>query len=125
MASREELLNSIHSDMKLARGFFMKVYGYELTWPGFAEIAIEKLEGAGCSKAREYYQNFVDEYEGKQEEKMCDVAHWYRRRIDGWKGDDKVWKRQQEVEQKKEHLQQKSDKELLISLQKLKAEGIL
>lgn len=40
MASREGLLQSIQPDMKLDRAFFLKVYGYEITWPGFEETAI-------------------------------------------------------------------------------------
>lgn len=39
MASREELLQSIGPDMRLDKWFFLRIYGYELTWPGFAEAA--------------------------------------------------------------------------------------
>lgn len=63
MASREELLQSIRPDMKLSKAFFMRIYGYEITWPGFAEVALQRLEEIGCSKAREYYSGFVAEYE--------------------------------------------------------------
>lgn len=49
MASREELLQSIQPGMKLDKAFFLKIYGYELTWPGFAETAIKALEAAGLS----------------------------------------------------------------------------
>ena len=59
MASREELLQSIRPGMKLNRAFFLKVYGYEITWPGFQDTAIKALEDAGCSKAREYYDSVV------------------------------------------------------------------
>lgn len=59
MASREELLRSIQPGMKLDKAFFLKVYGYELTWPGFAETAIKALEDAGCSNARNYYISAV------------------------------------------------------------------
>lgn len=52
MASKDELLSTIIPNMRLTRVFFLKVYGYELTWPGFAEIALTKLEEQGCSKAR-------------------------------------------------------------------------
>ena len=44
MASREELLQSIRPDMKLSKAFFMRIYGYEITWPGFAEVALQRLE---------------------------------------------------------------------------------
>ena len=98
MPSRQKLLNSIQPNMKLTKSFFMRVYGYEITWPGFAEQALTELERAGCSKAREYYQHFVNEYEQEHEKVLKSVAEWYRKEIDK-KGSDKVWKRQQEVEQ--------------------------
>ena len=47
MASRRELLDSISCDMRLDKSFFMKIYGYELTWPGFAEDALTRLEFLG------------------------------------------------------------------------------
>ena len=77
----------------------MRVYGYELTWPGFAEIALSELEQAGCGKARAYYQQFVDEYEKKHDEEMKGVAEWYAEQDFKKKGDDRTWKRQQEAEQ--------------------------
>ena len=124
MASSEELLDSIQPDMKLTKNFFMRVYGYELTWPGFAEIALSELEIAGCGKARAYYQQFVDEYEKKHDEEMKKAAEWYKNQLDK-KGDDRAWKRQQGAEQRKEDLRQKSDKELLTLLQTLRAEEAL
>ena len=36
MASREELLQSIQPGMRLDKDFFMRIYGYELTYPGFS-----------------------------------------------------------------------------------------
>ncbi|MEJ8760608.1 hypothetical protein [Enterocloster sp. HCN-30185] len=39
MASREELLQSIRPDMRLDKCFFLRIYGYELTGPGFSEVA--------------------------------------------------------------------------------------
>lgn len=96
MASRQELLDSIRPDMKLTKNFFMKIYGYEISFPGFAEIALTELEKAGCSKARTYYQRFVGEYEKKHAEEMKTVAEWYRKQL---KGEDKDWKRQHEAEQ--------------------------
>ena len=47
MASREELLESIRPDMKLTKNFFMKIYGYEISFPGFAEIPLTELEKSG------------------------------------------------------------------------------
>ena len=77
MASREELLRSIQPGMKLDRAFFLKIYGYELSWPGFRDTAIKALEDAGCSKAREYYDSVVGEYEKGYQEQMKEVGKWY------------------------------------------------
>lgn len=77
----------------------MRVYGYELTWSGFAEIALSELEKAGCGKARAYYQQFVDEYEKKHNEEMKGVAEWYAKQDFKMKGVYRTWKRQQGVEQ--------------------------
>lgn len=88
MPSKEELIQSIHSNMKLDKEFFLKIYGYEISFPGFSEIAISKLELYGCSKARAYYTKIVDEYEdrrlngymdqdGNKHEGLKGVARWY------------------------------------------------
>lgn len=77
MASREELLQSIRSGMKLDRAFFLKIYGYELSWPGFRDTDIKALEDAGCSKAREYYDSVVGEYEKGYQEQLKEVGKWY------------------------------------------------
>lgn len=70
MASREELLQGIHSKKKLDKAFFMKVYGYEISFPGFADEAIKALNDAGCSRAQEYYDLVVGEYEKKYQEQI-------------------------------------------------------
>ena len=77
MACREELLQSIKPGMKLDKAFFLKVYGYEITWPGFAETAIKALEGAGCSKARKYYEDCVIAYKAAYRKEIKPVAAWY------------------------------------------------
>ena len=105
MPSRQELLNSIQPNMKLKKNFFMRIYGYEITWPGFAEQSLIELERVGCSKAREYYQRFISEYKQEHDEMMKEVAEWYRKQCDGYykkkkKGSD-VLRKLQEVEQQK------------------------
>lgn len=77
MASREELLQSIQPGMKLDKAFFLKIYGYEITWPGFADTAIKALENAGCSKARDYYDSIVSEYEKGYREQIRKAGKWY------------------------------------------------
>lgn len=82
MANKEELLSSIKPDMRLTRDFFMRVYGYEISFPGFAEKAITALEAAGCSNARRHYAEWVKEYETKRNAELKNVAHWYRLRCE-------------------------------------------
>ena len=65
--NKQQLLESIHPGMKLDRHFFLKVYGYEISFHGFADKAVKALEDAGCSKAREYYDKTVAEYQRKQD----------------------------------------------------------
>lgn len=97
MASCQELLDSIRPGMKLTKDLFMKIYGYELTWPGFARNALVRLEESGCSSAREYYKHFVTEYEDKHREEMKRVAEWYAKQNFKMKGVYRPWKRQQEA----------------------------
>ena len=61
MAGSRELLDSLKPGMHLDKNFFLKVYGHEITRPGFAENVIKRLEILGCSKAREYYTCVVTE----------------------------------------------------------------
>lgn len=77
MESSKELLRSIRPGMKLDRAFFLKIYGYELTWPGFRETAINALEDVVCSRAREYYDSIIGEYEKGYQEQMEEVGKWY------------------------------------------------
>ena len=88
MASREELLSSIKPDMKLTKNFFLQIYGYELTWPGFAENALTRLEILGCNKARNYYTCMVAEYNHNHEKEMKNVAKWLKEKEFGKKGED-------------------------------------
>ena len=81
MASLNELLMAIKPGMRLTKEFFRRVYGYELYNPGFADMAVSRLEAAGCSRARCYYEAWVSEYEAKYEREMKEVAAWYHRRL--------------------------------------------
>lgn len=82
MPNKDELLQSITPGMKLDKAFFFKVYGYEISYPGFSETAIKALEDAGCSKARRYYERITAEYEAEQATKLKPVAAWLREEID-------------------------------------------
>lgn len=61
--NKQQLIDSINPNMKLTESFFKRIYGYEVTWPGFAEIALKKLEEAGSTRARGYYEQFSRKYE--------------------------------------------------------------
>ncbi len=119
MASREELLAGIRPGMRLTKGFIRSIYSNEISCPGFAEQAIAALEQAGCSRARQYYEDWVAEYEVAYNAEMKEVAHWYRLEC------EKRWeKRQKEGEEKRkrkeaEQLQQMSNKDLIALLENL------
>lgn len=95
MPSREELLQGIQPGMKLTKAFFMRVYGYEITYPGFAEVALGRLEAIGCGKAHEYYQAFTAEYEAGRDAELKEVAVWYRLEC------EKKWKKEGEEQRKR------------------------
>lgn len=82
MRCKEELIQSINPKMKLDKSFFLRVYGYEITYPGFAIQSIEALERAGCSKALLYYERVVADYERKQNEELLPVAKWLHEKVD-------------------------------------------
>lgn len=146
-STKEKLLDSISPDMKLYKSTFTKIYGYELTWLGFAEVALTKLENIGCVKAREHYKRSVDEYEEIHEVEMKNTAAWYRKQCEQEfeqrkRRGDELRKKEQEAEQMnkgfmkdqlifgtmitqmKQDLHQKSDRELLNLLQSMKQENI-
>ena len=89
-ASKEQLLESIRSDMKLTKDFFRRTYGYEITRPGFAELVISKLEAAGCSKAREYYEMIKNDCDQEYDEMLRPAARDYVEGLERkWKQEDK------------------------------------
>lgn len=110
MPSRQELLDSIRPEMKLTKEFFKRIYGYAYTTPEFAEEALSKLEAAGCSRAREYYQNYIQEYEAWYDEQVKPAAKWIREQIDkDFERKVKGSRKQQEVEPIKENSQKWMD----------------
>ena len=122
---REPFLHSFSCGMKLYKSTFLKIYGYDITTPGFAEDALTRLEFLGCTRAREYYRVVVLEWEHEHDKEMRSAARWYKERsAEEWENTKRKAvresRRQQEVEQLKVDLQQKSDRELLTLLQRLK-----
>lgn len=93
------MLDSIKPAMHLDKAFFMRVYGYELTWPGFAENVLTRLEILGCSRAKEYYTCITAEYNHRHEQEMKNTAEWYiKQDFSKKKGDELLRKKQREVE---------------------------
>lgn len=121
--NKETFLNSFSTDMKLYKSTFLKIYGYELSYPGYAEKALAWLEMLGCSKARAYYSGVVAEYEHQHEKEMRGAAAWYRVQCENDKKEVRQDWNQKEVEQLKADLHQKSDRELLTLLQRLRQSG--
>ena len=76
--NRESLLALIQPDMHLTKEFLKRIYSFELDYPGFADQAIAALERAGCGRARQYYEDWVAEYEAAYNAEIKPVAHWYR-----------------------------------------------
>lgn len=112
MTGREELLQSIRPEMRLNRAFFLKVYGLEISFPGFAGQAISALKEAGCSRAGQYYNAIVSDYERKRDAELRSVARTYRERC------EVEWQRLlKEAERgsrwKQEDLQRMSDADLI------------
>lgn len=76
--NKEEFLHSFSTGMKLYKSTFLKIYGYELSYPGYADKALGWLEMLGCSKARAYYSDIVAEYEHERDKGMREVASWHK-----------------------------------------------
>ncbi|MBS5064558.1 MAG: hypothetical protein KHZ58_12330 [Hungatella hathewayi] len=88
MQSRDELLQSIRPGMRLDKAFFLRVYGYEISYPGFAEQAMDKLEGLYIIYAqrdtrhpRELYREVVRESETRRDSGMKEAAEWYVKQL--------------------------------------------
>lgn len=121
MASRWELLQSIRPGMNLDKNFFLRIYGYELSWPGFAEVALTKLQGAGCNKARNYYTCIVVEQQYNDEAVLKNVAEWYVKQDFYGKKVNESRKKQQEVERQRTELLNRKKRLLMRKSQLLTA----
>lgn len=77
--NREKLLDSFKPGVKLYKSTFLKIFGYEISTPGFANEALSRLESLGCSKAKEYYTEIVSEWKDEHEKMLQESAEWYRK----------------------------------------------
>lgn len=79
MPDKGKFFDSLVSGMKLYKSTFLKIYGYDISNPGFADEALAKLKGLGCSKAEKYYNDIVSERKEERERMMKEAAAWYRK----------------------------------------------
>lgn len=124
LPTRKKLLHTFRIGMRFTKSFFLKILGYDITTPGFAEDAIARLEMLGSTKARGHYTRISSEWKEEHEKMLHEVAAWYRKQDFDKKG-VRGSRKQQEAEQMKRTLHQKSDRELLTLLQKLREENAL
>lgn len=115
MPSREELLQGIQPGMKLTKDFFLRIYGYEITYPGYAAMALEKLEAIGCSRAHEYYRTFTIEYETRMDAELKEAAVWYRQECE----------KRRKTNQKVGEEQRKRKDQIMEQLEKMSDGGLL
>ena len=76
--SAEQLLESIKPGMKLDKNIFLRIYAYTFTNPEYKQTALDRLKEAGCSRAEEYYNQIIGEYERRHEEELQPVFKWYK-----------------------------------------------
>ena len=103
----QELLQSIRPDMRLTKDFFKRVYGWEMEYPGFADRAVIALEAAGCSRAREYYDTWVQEYEAERDAVLKRVSVWYGEELKRRRAEKERQVRKERKEQEIELLEKK------------------
>ena len=113
----QELLQSVRPDMRLTKNFFKCVYGWEMDYPGFADQAISELEAAGCSRARGYYDAWVQEYEAERDAVLKKVSVWYAEELKRRRAEKERQVRKERKEQEIELLEKK--KRLLMQKSQL------
>lgn len=117
--SKEVFLEQMHAGMRLYKSTFKRIYGWEISYPGFAEQAISNLEALGCKKAWDYYEAVRAEIDEQYDQEMKKAAAWYA---------DECKKHQKELQRKemaesRESLTKMSNSELLTYLESLIAEA--
>lgn len=115
--NKQQLLDSINPNMKLTESFFKRIYAYEVTWPGFAEMALKKLEEAGSTRARGYYEQFSRKYEEEYNNAMKAGGEYLLKQRE----QERQQKERKKVRKWKmtESFQKESDEQLLMRWQKL------
>ena len=79
--SRDELLRSVRPGTQTNKDFFLKVYGYDIGTPGFAEKVLVRLGILGNGAAREYYHKTIGDYETQDAKIKKEVGEWYAKQL--------------------------------------------
>ena len=87
--TQESILQAINPQMHLTRDLFKLIYSFELRNPGFAKKALLRLEGQGCSRAKDYYKAVVESCEKREKAAVQEAGKYLQKNIQ--KGDDKTW----------------------------------
>ena len=124
-STRETFKETIKPSMKLTKRTFLNILAYDISTPGYADEMLTRMELLGCANARNYYAAVKIEWEYYHEKEMKSAAEWYRKQNFERKevNDLRRQEKQQEAEQLRADLQQKSDRELLTLLQRLRLSG--
>ncbi len=67
---RYKLLDFIHLGFVPDDDFYLKIYKYDLSYPGFRDLALNELNRIGCHDAWERYAEIATEYEYHQYVKL-------------------------------------------------------
>lgn len=111
MPNKDEFLQSMKPGIRLDKNFFLKIYGYEISYLGFKENAIRTLEEAGCTKARAYYDEIIGEYKRQQDEQIRPVAVEYLKECNKkWEKGQKEGEESREQKKKRQMKQNDSQK---------------
>ena len=83
--NRELFLDSIKPGVRIDYDFCMKIYGYDISSPGFADQVLNKIEALGLKEIRRFYHSSVKKYEDKYNDSMKKVSEWYSKKCqDEW-----------------------------------------
>ena len=124
-STRETFKETIKPSMKLTKRTFLNILAYDISTPGYADEMLARMELLGCANARNYYAAVKIEWKYYHEKEMKSAAEWYRKQNFERKevNDLRRQEKQQKAEQLRADLQQKSDRELLTLLQRLRLSG--
>lgn len=81
--TKEKVLRSFSRRTKINENLYKQIYGYELTYPGFEVLALNKLEHCGHKRIKEKYNSFIQHLNKESDKNIKNVAStWLRKQID-------------------------------------------